>query len=193
MKRILLLLSLVACMQAVQAQYYRTDTATHHGFDKSKLIVGGGLGLAFGDWTNITVQPQIGYRFNRFVAAGVTLNYLYSSDKYYDQNNNQYKDTYRALGGGLWGRVYPIPNLFLQVQPELNSVKYKSNLYSAGDKPLVAQGTYGVPSLLVGGGYGAAIGGRSMISLMILFDVLNRPFSPYGSAPIIAPSFTLGF
>ncbi|PUZ27415.1 hypothetical protein GA0116948_103318 [Chitinophaga costaii] len=196
MKRVLLLISLIACMQAVHAQYYRTDTGSHTGFDKSKLIFGGGLGLAFGDFTNVAVQPLIGYHFNRFVAAGVALNFLYSSDRYYgfDKNDNtvRLKDQYTAFGGGLWARFYPIPQAFIHVQPELNSVQYKSSIYDTGEQ--LGKGTYGVPSLLVGGGYSMGVGGgRSYISLMVLFDVLNRDYSPYGNGPIISPSINFGF
>ncbi len=182
-------------MQAVNAQYYRTDTVVHSGFDKSNLIFGGGLGLAFGDFTNVAVQPLIGYRFNRFVAAGVALNFLYSSDKYYgydkSMNTIRLKDQYTAFGGGLWDRFYPIQQAFIHIQPELNSVQYKSSNFDTGEQ--LGKGTYGVPSLLVGGGYAMQVGGRSYISLMVLFDVLNRDFSPYGSGPIISPSINFGF
>ena len=33
------------------------------GFDKSKLFVGGNLGLAFGTYTIINVSPLVGYHF----------------------------------------------------------------------------------------------------------------------------------
>src|SRR5687767_1339338 len=44
------------------------------GFDKDKVFIGGNFGLSFGDFTLINVSPQLGYRFNNVLAAGVGIN-----------------------------------------------------------------------------------------------------------------------
>jgi hypothetical protein len=47
------------------------------GFQKDRLFVGGNFGLSFGNYTFINVSPQLGYRFNRFLAAGAGVNLQY--------------------------------------------------------------------------------------------------------------------
>ncbi len=85
------------------------------GFDKSKLFVGGNLGLAFGTYTIVNVSPLVGYRFTNVLAAGVGVNY-----SYYGYDDGFYTSKQSYVGMSLFGRVYPIPQLFIQVQPELN-------------------------------------------------------------------------
>ena len=55
-------------------QYGLAQDSEGGGFDKSKLFVGGNLGLAFGYATIINVTPQVGYHFSPMFAAGVGLN-----------------------------------------------------------------------------------------------------------------------
>ena len=47
------------------------------GFDISRLVVGGGIGLGFGDITSISVSPMVGYRITDNFSAGVGFGYQY--------------------------------------------------------------------------------------------------------------------
>ncbi|MEI8279262.1 MAG: hypothetical protein WCG87_05820 [Bacteroidota bacterium] len=47
------------------------------GFDPSKLVFGGGGGLSFGDVTQVSLAPLIGYRFSDEFVAGIGLGYEY--------------------------------------------------------------------------------------------------------------------
>jgi hypothetical protein len=71
MKKILGLLiigmSLMHCSMAQDSE--------SQGFDKSKLFVGGALGLAFGTYTIVNVSPLVGYHFTPVFAAGAGINY----------------------------------------------------------------------------------------------------------------------
>ena len=98
-------------MQITMAQ----DSDGNGGFDKSKLFFGGNLGLAFGTYTIINVSPLVGYRFTHVFAAGVGVNYSYYG---YDDGYYTYKQSY--VGMSIFGRVYPIQQFFIQVQPEVN-------------------------------------------------------------------------
>ncbi len=192
MKKYLVLLALtsVLYMPSVVAQREDPEPSDKKGFDKSKLFVGGNFGLSFGDYTTINVSPQLGYRFNDYFAAGIGINFLYSSVKYRDYyGNSLYKAGYGVGGLNVFGRVYPIKYLLLQAQPEMNYVwgKYK---YYDGTPDMKIPGKL-VPSLLLGGG--AVIPqGRGAIVIMVQFDVLNQAQNPYGNRPIYNFGYNIG-
>ena len=81
------------------------------GFDKSKLFIGGTLGLAFGYSTVINVSPLVGYHFSPMFAAGAGLNYSYYN--YTDPYYNNFKQSYAGMS--IFGRVYwRFSNFFIQ-------------------------------------------------------------------------------
>src|ERR1700730_6477977 len=88
------------------------------GFDKSKLFLGGNFGLSFGSYTLINLFPQLGYHFTNYFAAGAGINLLYSSVHY--TYPYEYKDEYGEAGLNVFVRFYPIQNLMLAMQPEVN-------------------------------------------------------------------------
>ncbi|HRN58138.1 MAG TPA: hypothetical protein PLL71_16885 [Agriterribacter sp.] len=185
MKKILILFITVATVftQTVYAQDEQEE-ASPKGFDKSKLFFGGNFGLGLGSHTSsIIVSPQAGYRFNTHFAAGAGINFNYYSYK----NIFDERTRYGYTGLNIFGRVYPIPYILLQAQPELNyswgSVKYPDN--SATQK---LKGQF-VPSLLLGGGAAIPAGGNGAILLMLQYDVLQEARSPYGNKVF----FTMGY
>src|SRR5215467_2604080 len=121
-KAALFLLLSVALFEFTSAQDEPTEKK---GFDKSRLFIGGTFGLGFGSYsTAINISPQVGYRFSKLFAAGVGINYAFYNYKYYYAYSNSIyeRDIYSYLGMNVFGRVYPIPFLFIQAQPEVNYV-----------------------------------------------------------------------
>lgn len=160
------------------------------GFDKDKLFFGGTFGLGFGsNNTLINVSPQAGYRFNQYLAAGVGVNFIYSSYRY-RYYSPEYKESYGVAGLNVFGRVYPIEYLFLQIQPEMNYNWGKFKFYDGRpDEKLDAKI---VPSLL--GGAGAAIpAGRGAFLIMIQYDLLQNTRSPYGNRAFYNFGYNFGF
>ena len=147
-------------------------------FDKSRLFFGGNLGMSFGDMTFINISPQVGYQFSQYFAAGGGINFISSSFTIRDYNNNKlYKDSYSYAGLNVFGRVYPIPFLFAQVQPEYNYSWGKTKFYNG--QPEIKQDGSFVPVLLLGAG--AAIpAGRGRMIAMMQYDVIGDVRSPYG-------------
>lgn len=194
MKRLLLCFLLLTAVQLVHAQYYKTDTSGHKkGFDGSRLIVGGSLGLAFGDYTNINISPLVGYRISQLFAAGLAINAQYGSERFRDYyGNTGQRNQYSIFGGGVWGRVYPLDFLFIHIQPEYNHINLKSTYYDT-DPKTVTKESYGVSSLLMGGGYSQPIGGGAAFSIMALYDVLQDSRSPYQNGLILRVGASLGF
>ena len=193
MKKYLLLIVLASVMYvpAVLAQREDPEPSEKKGFDKSKLFIGGNIGASFGDYTMANLSPQLGYRFNDYLAAGAGVNFLYSGIKYrnYDGSLDS-KIGYGVAGLNIFGRVYPIKYILLQAQPELNYVwgKYK---YYDGTPDQKIPGKL-VPSLLLGGG--AVIPqGPGAIVIMVQFDVLNQAQSPYGNRAIYNFGYNIGF
>ena len=161
------------------------------GFDKSRLFIGGNFGANFGDFTLINLSPQLGYRFSNFLAAGAGVNFIYSSIKYRNYNNDvESKAAYGVTGLNLFGRVYPIREILFQVQPELNYTwgKYK---YYDGRPDDKLSSTF-VPSFLVGAG-AALPTGRGAFMAMLQYDVLQKDRSPYGTKPFLSLGYTMGF
>jgi hypothetical protein len=158
------------------------------GLDKSKLFFGGGLGLSFGSYTLINFSPQIGYHFSNYLAAGAGINLLYSSIHY--TYPYEFKDEYGATGLNIFGRFYPIQNIMLQVQPELNYV-WGDEKYYDGTPSLKLASTF-VPSLLMGGGVAIPAGQGSFLATL-LYDVLQNPESPYYGRAVFSLGFNIGF
>lgn len=159
------------------------------GFDKSKLFIGGTFGLSFGDFTFVNLSPQVGYRFNNILAAGAGFNFIYSSSKY-DYLSPSYREEYGVAGLNIFGRVYPIPYAFLQLQPEFNYIwgklKYDDDIIP--DQKL--DGEF-VPTLLAG--VGAAIpAGNGAFTIMAQYDLLQRKPTVYGENVFISIGFNFG-
>ncbi|MEO6315872.1 MAG: hypothetical protein ABIU63_17775 [Chitinophagaceae bacterium] len=186
---------LVACTcfsQYSNAQDERQDPppAEKKGFDKSKLFVGGNFGLNFSSYyTLINVSPQLGYRFNQYLAAGAGVNFLYSSQKDYYTNTDYYKTSYGVTGINIFGRVYPIQQILLQLQPELNYTWIKTKFYDGSpDRKFTGL----VPSLLAGVGGAIPAGGTGAIIIMAQYDLLQNRNGPYGNKPFYSFGYNIG-
>ncbi|MBS1748292.1 MAG: hypothetical protein JST63_00140 [Bacteroidetes bacterium] len=186
-----LAMMIIAGTQLVLAQEEPADkdTPSQKGFDKSKLFFGGNFGLGFGTNTFVNVSPQVGYRFSDYLAAGAGVNFNYYSYKYFNNNGSDlYKESFGYAGFNVFGRVYPIKFILLQVQPELN-YSWGSRKYYNGTAKQKLPGQF-VPSLLLGGGASIPTGGRNgALLLMIQYDVVQDKRSPYGNRPF----FSLGY
>lgn len=151
------------------------------GFDKSKLFFGGNFGLTFGDYTLINVSPQVGYRFNEYLAAGTGINFQYISLKERDYYGNAVdRISQGVVGLNVFGRVYPFRQFMLQAQPELNYVFGKVKYYNPPSRTNLDASI--VPSLLLGGGV-VFPAGRGAFIVSVFYDVLQKPNSPYSNRP----------
>ena len=189
-------LLLVATLAAsfAHAQYHGNETPEpKKGFDKSKLFFGGNFGLSFSsDYTLVNVSPQVGYHFSDYFAAGAGVNFIYSSEKFFDNyGNDAFRYNEGVTGLNVFGRVYPIRQLFFQAQPELNYVWGNVTYYNPTDKQKL-EPAY-VPSLL--GGVGGAIpaGGNGAFLIMLQYDLLQQSRSPYGNHAFFSFGYNVGF
>jgi hypothetical protein len=174
--------------------YTYNDEGSGTGFRKENLFVGGSLSLGFGGNTfNVGGSPEVGYSLNKWLDVGLLANLNYTSERA-DPNGYYNNDTrYRSFnyGAGVFGRVYPLPFLFLQVQPEYNWIDYNEKYIPTGES--FSLNTH-AKSLLLGIGYGQRIVGSSSFYIALLFDALSDTYSPYrdvnGAAlPVIRAGF----
>jgi len=156
-----------------------SDEMPPAGFSKETLFLGGSLGLGFGSYNfNVGVNPEIGFSLNRWLDVGAVVNFNYNSIRadpnfIYNANVSSKQFTY---GGGLFGRAYVLPFLFLTAQPEFNWT-------SVTEKDMTGGGTYkynaNAPSLLLGIGYGRRVVGESGFYIALMFDAISNVNSPY--------------
>jgi hypothetical protein len=158
------------------------------GFDKSKLFFGGNLGLSFGTYTIVNVSPLVGYHFTPAFAAGAGVNYSYFgySDGYWN-----YSQSY--VGMSVFARVYPIQQVFLQVQPEENYMWYSQTATSANQGQPALKINQFVPSLLLGGGAAIPTGPNGAITISLMYDVLQNIYSPFYHQVVYGFGYNVGF
>ena len=192
----LLLLFTFSAISLLKAQNENQEPPEEKtGFDKSRLFIGGSFGLSFGDATIVNISPQVGYRLSRYFATGVGINGQYSQFKYRSGDEIFQRQMYGSVGLNIFGRVYPIPQLFAQVQPEMNYVWQEIRTYSPyPDQPTdVRKNSQFVPSVLLGGGGALPMGRSAAFIIMIQYDVLQQNLSPYGSQPFYSFGISAGF
>lgn len=191
MRKTLLLLFLLTAIAACSfAQEKESKAEKHKGFDKSKLFVGGNFGMTFGDYTLINISPQIGYRFNEYLAAGGGFNFQYVSLKDRDYNGNAlYRTSQQVLGLNLFGRVYPFRQFMIQAQPEMNYVFGKIKYYNPPSTTHLDASI--VPSLLLGAGIVFPAGHGGFI-VSISYDVLQQANAPYSNRPFFSFNYSFG-
>jgi hypothetical protein len=191
MKKLLLFVIFVTAIGTFAHAQDENTNEKKKGFDKSKLFVGGNFGMTFGDYTLINVSPQIGYRFNQYFAAGTGINFQYVSLKERDYYTGQPVDriSQGVIGLNIFGRVYPFRQLMLQAQPELNYVFGKIKFYDGTPSTNIDASI--VPSLLMGGGIVFPAGNGGFI-ISVLYDVLQKPNSPYSDKPFFNFGYNFG-
>ncbi len=174
-----------------------SDDGDGNGFLKQNLFLGGSLGLGFGTGQfNVGVNPEIGYSLSRWLDAGVVVNFNYNSisadPTLYFNNNTAVKQL--TYGGGVFGRAFVLPFLFLTAQPEVNWIRTTETYEGAGGGSYKSNTSAG--SLLLGAGYSRRMIGQSSFYFALMFDVAGSPNSPYNDIygrplPVIRAGFDI--
>ena len=168
----LLILSILIISHTAQAQ---NIIQTQKVLEEEKPILFGG-GLLLGGGNNsfqLGLNPELLKSYNKYIDAGVIANIYYSSFSISQVSNEKIQNF--QLGAGVFARVWPIEQFFIQIQPEYNRTWTSANNYSNGVR---ASTSFGATSVLGGIGYGKHnADGMSYFSVMI--DLLNADQSPY--------------
>jgi hypothetical protein len=177
MKKLILILLILVSAKALHAQDEYDDNRENRGFKKENVFLGGAISLGFGSGSfGIGANPEIGYSVAKWLDAGLIFNINYYSQTYYDYYG--YGEDLKAssfnYGGGVFMRAYPVPFLFLQLQPEYNWVSY-TNKYN----DLTDRSTVGASSLIGAIGYGQRVIGQGSYFFSIGLDLMTNKYSPY--------------
>jgi hypothetical protein len=144
------------------------------------VFYGGTIGLSFGSYFRISVQPMVGYSFSRQFSGGLKFIYEYINDTRYTP-----KTTWNNYGGSVFGRYRFIPQAYLHAEFAYISYGYAVSNYQS-------ERTW-VPFLLLGGGYIQPVGGNASLFVEVLFDVLQDSNSPYDDwTPFISVGVAVG-
>jgi hypothetical protein len=191
MKKLILIIGLISGIAF--SSFAQDEEPAEKGFDKSNLFFGGSFGLAFGTATLVNVSPQIGYRFSRYFAAGTGINMQYSSFKEeYTNGQTAYREEYGMAGLNIFGRLYPIPQILLQLQPEMNYTWGNSKTYGPPEYTQKLDGKF-IPSMLAGAGGMIPAGPNSGFIVMVQYDLLQNERTPYGRNVFYSFGFNAGF
>lgn len=198
MKKLFFCILIIATAATVHAQDDNSnDNYESKGFKKENVFLGGSVSLGFGSGSfGVGANPEIGYSFSQWFDAGVALNINYNSQRVYalDQYNNYYnagKASSFNYGAGVFARVYPLPFLFIQAQPELNWISYSQKDNNSG---LKIKQTVNAPSLIGAIGYSQRVVTQGSYFFMVGLDLINDINSPYNdgyghAVPIIRGGF----
>ena len=142
--------------------------------EQKPILFGGGLLLGGGNNSfQLGLNPELLKSYNKYIDAGVIANIYYSSFNLAFGSNEKIKNF--QLGAGVFTRIWPLEQFFIQIQPEYNRTWTSANNYSNGIR---ARTSFGATSILGGIGYGTHnANGMSYFSVMI--DLLNADQSPY--------------
>lgn len=131
-----------------------------------KMFFGGTIGLSFGSYFRIGVQPMVGWNLSPKVAAGFKVGYEYINDKRYTPTV-----TWHNYGASVFGRFRFIPQAYLH--GEFAYVNYGAKTTNLENERVW------VPFLYLGGGFYKPISKSTALFVEVLFDVLQDSNSPY--------------
>jgi len=143
-------------------------------FSWDRVTVGGGLGATFGDITYFEISPTVGYYLTDNILAGIGGTYIYFSDNIRDYSTNMY-------GGNIFTQY-----LFNDLPVLAHAETALMNYYSFNREKRIT-----ATAVLLGGGLKQSFGGRSYLSILVLWDINETEDSFYPN-PIIRAGVAIG-
>ncbi|NDW11279.1 hypothetical protein D0T50_00040 [Bacteroides sp. 214] len=141
------------------------------------MTFSGGLGLQFGDYTLVSIDPQVGYNVTNFLNMGAGINYTYMSHDY--DEHYKIKNTY--LGINVYAKCFLFNYGVIMIQPEANRM-WKTLKYDRGEK---FKSEKLVPTCVIGAGIRLGA-----VTAMLKYDLAQDKNSPYGSKVFYSVGYT---
>lgn len=145
----------------------------------SRIYYGGGIGLSISSrFTQIGLQPHVGYKLSKKTSLGARLRYEYFKD-----SRNQPSAESHSYGGGVFSRYRFARQAYGQA--ELAFMQYDWS---------DSRGGVSVPSFLLGGGYAQPIAPKTWLTVDVMFDLIQDENSPYrDGSPRVTTGITANF
>jgi hypothetical protein len=158
------------------------------------LFYGGEFGAMFGDYTSISITPQIGYKISNYFSTILKIGYAYASNK-------DYKDVsgstlyYNQYGGSVVVRYAPVRQFYLMLEPAYYSYELPVQRLSAVNTYYYDKERQAVPFVYLGAGtYQGFSNSGFGVTAEIKVDLLRDSNSPYEEwNPIITVGGVYGF
>ncbi len=149
---------------------------------RDRLVFGGGLGLSFGNTTQIMLAPQVGYRQTEDFIYGVGFIYNYLNvNEVYNAGTGRWEPIdfeSTIYGPNLFADYFLFDQGFVGAQLEiLNFDSYGLNSNSGNFEVNNIWGTV----LWLEGGYLTRLGGNSFAQIGVRVNLLHGANSPYGN------------
>ena len=153
-----------------------------------KLYFGCNIGLSYyGQGTGginvlyYDLSPNVGYKFNKILSAGIQIVYN-NSIEYIPTPTSTQHISYSVVGAGLFGRaLIPRTPFFVQVEYDILSVPQDYLGYAVAHRTLCDEKMAGI---------GYKRGGKLSYYLVAMYDFNPSYFSPYNGNPLV---IRLGF
>jgi hypothetical protein len=146
-------------------------------FEKDSLYYGGNIGLQLSSGGSLVdLSPNVGYKVVKYVSVGVQGIFTNLSVNY-----GGFNERYTFYGGGVFLRVKPLNFLFLQAEYDLLSVPDHFSIGSGSVKRTLADVN------LAGLGLRNQLGDNSSYYLLLMYEFLPTPNSPYTYGPFGSP------
>ncbi len=169
-----------------KSQYKPKGNNSDKFFNKENFVVGGGLGLGFGNlFTSFSISPEVGYHiYPDRIVVGTRFFYNYYHDKVNDFS-------YNIIGGGPFVRGYIWKGLMAQVEYEYTYIKnypYRGGLN--GNQTFYRD--LNISGVLVGGGFHQNFESGPGFYFVMLFNVV-RSYDWIYPNPVFRVGFTYTF
>ncbi len=160
---------------------------------KDRLIYGGNLWFSFGTVRSVDISPMIGYIVKPRLTIGTYLFYNYYENRYYNFSTDIYGfrpyaqlTLIKNINDALSIRSSTQTGIILQGETEFMSLN--KNLFASSPIFVPDANRIWVNSILVGGGIRQTAGGKSGMYLLLMWNISNSLYYPYGN-PIIRFGF----
>ncbi len=159
----------------------KTDTDSPPQTDKlsqrNRLYQGCSLGMTYTNGWIAELSPLIGYKFNKYFAAGGAANIRYVSSNLHTNNGALFISNSMAMGLAAFGRFNMSDEFF--IHSEISAINYELPVYNNGvpqydvnsNRPLLERRF--LPALPVGLGYTS--NDELSFNMVLLYDVLFSP------------------
>ncbi len=155
----------------------------HKGLDKWSF--GGNFWMGFGSTTYIELSPVAMYKLHPRLMIGPGATYIY-------QNYRNWGISSSTYGVKAIGTFSVFKNLNESIHINIGDIilhsEYEALNIEIFDMNFDSMGRRWIDNLLVGGGIYQPLGDRGGMSVLLLFDVTQDPYSPYTN-----PILRLGF